>query len=106
MATSIWVQILDEPVYIEHCAITFEKVINPIIFSPATGTWIDEAPNLGIATSLGEGKLWIFNLLNSVLKIDLVSHPDHVEGFVNIYIYIYIYSHSVHCASSGVMVII
>ena len=32
---------------------------------------------------LGEGKLWIQNLLKLRLKIDLVSYPARAEGLVN-----------------------
>ena len=40
----------------------------------------------GMATSLGEGKL-NSNLLNSAERIDLVSHPAHVEGLVKAYMF-------------------
>ena len=39
--------------------------------------------SLGYVTSQGEGKLYS-KLLSSAYKIDLGSHPAHVEGFVNI----------------------
>ena len=46
--------------------------------------------NLGMATNLGEEKL-----IQTLFKIDLVSHTAHVEWLcVYIYIYIYINTHT------------
>ena len=61
--------------------------MNPIILPPAMGKKIGQTRffSLGEATSLGEGKLWIQNLLNSASKIDLVSYPARAEGLVNMY---------------------
>ena len=55
---------------------TLEKGMNPIILPPARFF------SLGEATSLGEGKTLNSNLLNSALKIDLVSYPARAEGLV------------------------
>ena len=35
-----------------------------------------------LVTNLGEGQLWI-QTYQILLKIDLVSHPNHMEGLVN-----------------------
>ena len=56
--------------------------MNPIILPPAMGTdCIGQTVffSLDEAISLGEGKL-NSNLLNSGLKIDLVSYPARAEG--------------------------
>ena len=62
MDTANRVQILDEAVYIPHSVNTFWKGMNPTILPPAilspevgqTGIF-----NLGMATGLGERKVWI-----------------------------------------------
>ena len=61
MKTVIWVQILDEEVYISHSANAFGKGTNPTILPPAMSKIVGQTRlfSLGMATSLGEGKLWI-----------------------------------------------
>ena len=56
--------------------------MNPIILPPAMGKIVGKTRffSLGEATSLGEGKTLNSNLLNSALKIDLVSYPARAEG--------------------------
>ena len=56
MDTVTRVQILDEPVYISYSNSTLGKGINPAFGQIAEQT---ELFNIGMATSLGEGKLWI-----------------------------------------------
>ena len=62
MDTATRVQILDEADCISH---TRGKGMNPIILPPAMGKIVGQTRvfSLGEATSLGEGKLWIQNLL-------------------------------------------
>ena len=52
--------------------------MNPIILPLAMGKIVGQTRlfNLGEASSLGEGKLWI----QTCLKIDLVSYPARAEG--------------------------
>ena len=60
----------------------FKSWTRQSILSPAMGQ--TELFNLGIATSLGEGKLWIQTYL-TLLKIDLVLHPTMQKGWINAY---------------------
>ena len=54
MNTANWVQILDEAVN------TLGKGMNPTILLPAMGKIVQTVFfNVGMATCLGEGKLWI-----------------------------------------------
>ena len=81
MDTAIRVQFLDKTDCISHSINLLGKGMNPIILPPAMGKIVGQTRffSLGEATSLGEGKL-ISNLLNSVLKIDLMSYPARAEG--------------------------
>ena len=55
---------LDETDYISHSTNTLGKGMNPIILTPSI-VGQTRFFSLGEATSLGEGKLWIQNQLNS-----------------------------------------
>ena len=85
MDTVTQVQILDETDCISHSTNTLGKGMNPIILLQL---WINSRAvwffSLGDATTLGEGKLWIQNLLNSAWKLTM-SYPVRAEGLVNKY---------------------
>ena len=59
MATRV--QYLDEAVCISDSTNTLGKGMNPTTLPPAMGKIVEQTEhfNLGMATSLGEGKLWI-----------------------------------------------
>ena len=61
MDLATYVQILDEAVWISHSSNTFGKVMHPLILFPAMGKIVGQTElfNLGMATDLGEEKLWI-----------------------------------------------
>ena len=61
MNTAIQVQTLDEAVCISLSTNTLGKGMNPTILPPAMGKIIGQIGlfSFGMATSLGEGKLWI-----------------------------------------------
>ena len=77
MATQV--QILDKTVCISNNANTLAKDMNPIILLQAIVGQIGLF-NLGMATGLGERKLWIQTCL-TLLKTDHVSRPACVEEF-------------------------
>ena len=80
MDTVTQVQILDEAVCISHNANTLGRYESNYLaireIARQTGLF-----SLDMATSLGEGKLWI----QFCLKIDHVSHPAGAVSLVNIY---------------------
>ena len=59
MDTAMRVQIKDEFVCISHSAVILGKGMNPTILSPTIGKIAEQTGffKLGMATSLGEGKL-------------------------------------------------
>ena len=59
MDTTTRVQILNESVCISHSSNTLGKVMKPAILPPAMGKMVTQTGlfSLGMATSLGEGKL-------------------------------------------------
>ena len=79
MDTATRVQILDENDCISNCTNTLGRGMNPVIQPSSKIVGHTRFFNLGEATSLGEGKLWIQTF---ALKIDLVSYPVWAEGLV------------------------
>ena len=75
METETGVQIIDEVVCISHSPNAFGKGMNPTIFQPTMNQ-----TELGMATSLGEGKLWIQKLLNFAKKTLTFVEPCSCWG--------------------------
>ena len=80
------VQILEKAACISNRTNSHGKGMNPNILPPAMGKIVEQTGffNLGLATNLGEGKLWIQTCYLH-LKIDFVLHPACAEGSVITY---------------------
>ena len=82
------VQILDEAVFISNCTNALWKGMNFIIPSPAIGKIVMQTGlffNLGMTTSIGEGKLWI----QRGIRKSLVT-PQIQFNYCLLYIYEYL----------------